>query len=604
MIVNKNTLQPYNPDKQMPNTLGRFIWYFMRNGHMRNFIITWVLGTLGTFFMMSIPYSVKQVMDISAGIPPDVEQNIFEILQYPLGLFIAFNVLYLVFRRLEGWAFTYCRPPLRAQIRQDLFGYLQYHSHGYFLGNFAGSLAHKVTEVSYKINDMLMIFSFHFLPVIATLISAVYYLGVLHWGFVVLLIVWMVIYCISSWYMAKGAREYSEAYAGARSKLMGQIVDTVTNVANVRIFARYSYEHEHLQKYLKDEIVSAQDVYRYMDGVRLIQGLFSVVLMVAMLFLAVYLWKDISAGDFAMVLSLGLLLMNSSRGMTDNLLAIMEMAGAAAEGIETIIRPHDIVDTKGAKALTVKEGAISFDKVTFSHHNGTDVFENLSVDIKPGQKVGLVGASGAGKSTFVNLLVRFYDIQKGKIAIDGQDIAKVKQNSLREAVSVIPQEPMLFHRTLLDNIRYGCVNATDEEVMSASKKAYAHDFIKDVKEGYSAMVGERGVRLSGGQRQRIAVARAILKDAPILILDEATAALDSESEAVIQHAMQEVMKDKTVLVIAHRLSTIAHMDRILVFDEGEIVEDGSHEELLKKNGRYAKLWKMQSGGFLKSTEEE
>jgi ATP-binding cassette subfamily B protein len=597
MLINKNTLTPYNPEEKMPNTLGKFTWYFMKKGHLHNFVVSWILGTLGTFAIMSLPYSVKMVIDESANFSPTMG-SIFDVLILPLTLFIIFNLLYLICRRLEGWAFMYCRPPLRAQIRQDLFGYLQQHSHGYFLGNFAGSLAHKITEVSYKINDMLMIFSFHFLPVIATFISSVYFLGVLHWGFIVLLVIWLILYCVGSWYMAKGARKYSEVYAGARSKLMGQIVDTVTNASNVRIFARYSYEHKHLQGFLKEEITSAQDVYRYMDNVRLIQGVFSVLLVGSLLFLAVYLWESLTAGDFAMIMSLGLLLMNSSRGMTDNLLAVMEMAGASSDGIKTIIQPHGIVDEENAKPLVAKTGNINFNNVSFQHHNGTSVFDNLSLEIPSGQKVGLVGASGAGKSTFVNLIMRFYDIQKGNITIDGENIANVKQDSLREAISVIPQEPMLFHRSLLENIRYGCVDATDEEVKAAAKKAYADTFILESEDGYDAMVGERGVRLSGGQRQRVAVARAILKNSPILILDEATASLDSESEAVIQKAMEKVMDGKTVMVIAHRLSTIANMDRILVFDNGRIIEDGSHDELLKQNGQYANLWKMQSGGFL------
>lgn len=600
MLIHKNILTPYDPDEKIPNTLGKFSWHFLKKGHLHNFIVCWIFGTLGTFCMMSIPYSVKEIIDGSTQIIST--DNIFSELQWPLTLFILFNIFYLVFRRFEGWAIAYCRPPLRAQIRQDLFGYLQQHSHGYFLGNFAGSLAHKITEVSYKINDMLLIFSFDFLPVIATFLSSMYYLGVLHWGFSVLLVVWLFLYVLSSWYMAKGARKYSEAYAGARSKLIGQIVDTVTNASNVRMFARYSHEHKHLRQYLQKEIVSAQDVYRYMDTVRLIQGFFSVFLMVGTLLLAISLWDTLTAGDFAMVMSLGLLLMSSSRGMTDNLLTIIEMAGSATDGIETIIQPHGIVDAPKVIDFEAKKGEIVFDDVTFAHHNGTHVFNKLSLTIPAGQKVGLVGASGAGKSTFVNLIMRFYDIQSGEIKIDSQNIAKVKQDSLREAISVIPQEPMLFHRSLLENIRYGSVEATDAEVKDAAKKAYADTFILESKDGYNAMVGERGVRLSGGQRQRVAVARAILKDAPILILDEATAALDSESEAVIQKAMEEVMAGKTVMVIAHRLSTISNMDRILVFDDGKIVEDGSHEELLKKNGQYAKLWEMQSGGFLQDEE--
>lgn len=259
---------------------------------------------------------------------------------------------------------------------------------------------------------------------------------------------------------------------------------------------------------------------------------------------------------------------------------------------------HEIKDAPSAQLMAVTAGRIQFKDVTFSYKKGKPIFENLSVDILPGQRVGLVGFSGSGKSTFVNLIMRSYDIQKGAISIDGQNIAAVTSHSLREKIAMIPQDPSLFHRTLMENIRYGRFDATDEEVIEASKRAHCHGFIEELDEKYHSLVGERGVKLSGGQRQRIAIARAILKNAPILILDEATSSLDSVTEKIIQKSLDDLMKNRTTLVIAHRLSTLSHLDRILVFDQGKIVEDGTTEALLQKNGYFARLWNMQADGFL------
>jgi ATP-binding cassette subfamily B protein len=278
--------------------------------------------------------------------------------------------------------------------------------------------------------------------------------------------------------------------------------------------------------------------------------------------------------------------------------------GICRQALTIIQDPHDITDALQAKPLKVTRGEIVFDHVTFHYLNHQNLFEDKTISLQAGQKVGLVGFSGSGKSTFANLILRYYDVQGGRILIDGQDISKVTQNSLREQISMIPQDPSLFHRSLMENIRYGRLDATDEEVIEASKKAHCHDFIQKMPEKYHALVGERGVKLSGGQRQRIAIARAILKNAPILILDEATSALDSVTEREIQEGLEILMEKHTTLVIAHRLSTLSGMDRILVFNEGKIVEDGTHEELIKSGGHYARMWDMQAGGFLPETSQQ
>jgi ATP-binding cassette subfamily B protein len=299
-----------------------------------------------------------------------------------------------------------------------------------------------------------------------------------------------------------------------------------------------------------------------------------------------------------MAVSLSLQIINEARNLSRRFLELFEHIGNVANGVNSIVRPHELVDAADAQSMTVSTGAIDFCHVRFAYGPDKPVFEDLSVGIPAGQRVGLVGYSGSGKSTFVNLVLRLYDPQAGSVEIDGIDVRRMTQDSLHAQISLIPQDPNLFHRSLLENIRYGRLDASDAEVIEAARKAHAHEFIAEMQDGYHAMVGERGVKLSGGQRQRIAIARVILKDAPVLILDEATSALDSVTEKAIQRTLDVAMRGKTVIVVAHRLSTIAHLDRILVFDRGRIVEDGSHAELLARRGAYHRLWSRQAGGFL------
>jgi ATP-binding cassette subfamily B protein len=297
-----------------------------------------------------------------------------------------------------------------------------------------------------------------------------------------------------------------------------------------------------------------------------------------------------------------LLVINDVRNLSRRFLEFFEYVGNITDGVGVIIRPHEVTDTGGARELAVTAGEIRFEQVQFTYPGGMEVFRGLDLTIQPGRRVGLVGFSGSGKSTFVNLILRLYDIQGGRILVDGQDVREVTQDSLRGAIAMISQDPMLFHRSLLENVRYGRLDATDEEVQEAAQRAHAHEFIASLPEGYDSLVGERGVRLSGGQRQRIAIARAILKNAPIFFMDEATSSLDSVTERHIKDSIEELMRGRTAIVIAHRLSTISHLDRIVVFHQGEVVEDGTHAELLRHGGHYARLWSMQAGGFLPEHE--
>jgi ATP-binding cassette subfamily B protein len=358
---------------------------------------------------------------------------------------------------------------------------------------------------------------------------------------------------------------------------------------------------------LKSELKEVRKSNWYSERIRWFQFISAAVLKIGTLYYSLSLWSQgkIATADFVVATSLSLLIISEARNLSKRFLELFEHIGNIANGVNTIIQPHEIIDRDNAIDHAITKGSIEFRQVHFGYSLEKTVFNNLSVTIQPGERVGLVGFSGSGKSSFVNLILRLFDPQSGQILIDGVDIKDMSQEALHSQISLIPQDPSLFHRSLLENILYGRLEASEAELIEASRKAYADDFITQIKEGYDSLVGERGVKLSGGQRQRIAIpterfaiARVILKNAPILILDEATSSLDSITEKAIQDTLDTAMNGKTVIVVAHRLSTIAHLDRILVFDQGRIIEDGTHSKLLAKGGAYHRLWQMQAGGFL------
>jgi ATP-binding cassette subfamily B protein len=385
----------------------------------------------------------------------------------------------------------------------------------------------------------------------------------------------------------------------------GKIVDSVTNILNTKLFARLNFEREFLNGFLELEAETGRRTFWYMERIRWFQFTAAALLKIGIVYYALTLWDAglISVGEFTMSMGLTLLIISDARNLTRRFLELFEYVGNIANGVETIVQTHEIVDSPNAVPLKVSQGRIEFRQVCFSYDENKTVFDNLNVVIESGQRVGLVGFSGSGKSTFVSLILRSFEPQSGQILIDGMDIQQVLIDSLHEQVSLIPQDPSLFHRSLKENIGYGRLEADDEAIAEAARLAHADEFIALMPEGYDALVGERGVKLSGGQRQRIAIARVMLKDAPILLLDEATSSLDSVTEKAIQENLDRVMGRKTVIAIAHRLSTIAHLDRILVFDKGRIVEDGEHEQLLALQGFYYRLWTMQAGGFLPEEAE-
>jgi len=595
------TRKPDSPS--LPSDPVRFVFHFVRQ-YKWWYLLILVLEIAGAVSATLMPYIIGQVTKIIIRLRPNPEL-IWSALATPLVLFVLLNIGETVFLRAAGACRAITGPRLRRSVTQELYAYLQQHSHRFITNNFAGALAHRISDTSQGVGMSLATMIFDFFPVIIKLVVSSALLlrtSLALGGFVSL---WSIVFLIFSYRLARECQPHSRRHAAARSETNGKIVDSVTNLSSVRLFARLPFEREYLNKYLDAEIATGRVSMLYMEKIHWFQYSAAMVLKVGVLSLAAYLWRygKIDVAGFSMSIMLALLIISEVRNLGRRFLEFFEYIGNIANGVHSIIRPHEVVDAPHAQPLQIRHGSIEFRNVTFGYVPERNVFENLNLVIPPGQRVGLVGYSGSGKSTLVNLVLRLYEPQRGSILIDGVEINSVTQESLHGQISLIPQEPGLFHRTLLENIRYGNLDADEEEIKEASALAHAHDFIEDMPFEYHSLVGERGVKLSGGQRQRIAIARVIAKGAPILIMDEATSSLDSLTEKAIQDSLAVIMKDKTVIVVAHRLSTIAHLDRILVFDRGRIVEDGSHRALLAKNGAYARLWNRQVDGFIPEKEE-
>jgi ATP-binding cassette subfamily B multidrug efflux pump len=419
------------------------------------------------------------------------------------------------------------------------------------------------------------------------------------------LLLWLGGYVLALRYFVPRVKERAVANADARSRLTGRIVDSYTNILTVKLFAHADREDAYIAAGLKDQMDKFRAQLRMITFMNTSVWALNGLLMVGTSGLALWLWSRgyVTIGAIALSTGLVIRIVNMSGWIMWVVTGLFENIGQVQEGMETISREHDLVDRPGAKELVVRRGEIRYEGIRFHYGKDHGVIDNLSLTIKPGEKVGLVGRSGAGKSTLVNLLLRFYDLEGGRILIDGQDISQVTQESLRGQIGMVTQDTSLLHRSVMDNVLYGRPEASEADAIRAARSVHAHEFVLKLEDlygrrAYAAHVGERGVKLSGGQRQRIAIARVLLKNAPILILDEATSALDSEVEAAIQEQLYSLMRGKTVIAIAHRLSTIAAMDRLVLMDEGAIVETGSHAELLRLGGIYAELWNRQSGGFL------
>ncbi|MGJ8528450.1 ABC transporter ATP-binding protein [Maritalea sp.] len=500
--------------------------------------------------------------------------------------------------------------PMR--IRWDVHGYLIRQSMTYFQDEFAGRIATKLMQTALAVRETVM----KILDILVYVVT--YFLGILvvtlasDWRLMVPFVIWLVGYIALMRYFVPRMRKISADQADARSLMTGRIVDSYTNIATVKLFSHSNREEAYAKESMDGFLKTVHRQMRLGASLDIIIVCMNSVLLFTVAWIGISLWLEglVQPGPVAVALGIILRIWGMSYWVMWEMSALFENIGTVQDGINSISLPRLVGDKPGAQPIPEVKGKIAFQDVTFNYGSDKGIIENLKLDIPAGQKIGLVGRSGAGKSTLVNILLRFYDVEKGAITIDGNDIASVTQDSLRENLAMVTQDTSLLHRSVRENLLYGRPDATEEMMIAAAKQAEAHDFILELtdpkgRQGYDAHVGERGVKLSGGQRQRVAIARVLLKDAPILILDEATSALDSEVEAAIQEQLQHLMQNKTVIAIAHRLSTIAEMDRLIVMDGGKIIEDGSHDELLQKDGVYAQLWKRQSGGFINpATQEE
>ncbi|NAZ45286.1 ATP-binding cassette domain-containing protein [Vibrio toranzoniae] len=490
-------------------------------------------------------------------------------------------------------------------IRWLIHRYLLKQAVGFFQRDFAGRVATKVMqsalavrETVMKLLDVLVYISVYF-------ISMIWMMGESDLILMLPILIWLVLYIFIQLYFIPKMKQIATVQADARSIMTGRIVDSYTNISTVKLFAHSQRELDYAESSMKGFLKTVYRQMRMVTCLLLSVDAINYLLLISIAATSIMLWLDASVtiGAIAVGISIALRVQGMSKWIMWEVSSLFENIGTVVDGMNTISNDVEIKDVKNAKSLEIKQGAIEFNKVHFNYNEEKSVFNDLELNIKPGEKVGIVGRSGSGKSTLVNLLLRFYDVNSGHIRIDGQDISQVEQESLRKHIGMITQDTSLLHRSIKENILYGDPAASMDDVIAAAKQAHAHDFIQELKDendnkAYDVEVGERGVKLSGGQRQRVAIARVLLKNAPILIMDEATSALDSEVESAIQENLDALMEGKTVIAIAHRLSTIAALDRLIVMDQGQVIEQGSHQELLELNGVYAKLWQHQTGGFL------
>jgi len=575
----------------------KVFWQHTRKYKGRVFLITFSV-IVAVLFEAVGPWILKDLIDtLSTGVPsPETWSHLVKV----LGSLALIWFIGWFFWRLQGFIAVDVQPRVMVDLETSSLKYLLGHSYSFFTNNFAGSLVRKISRLSRafeRFNDEV---TYRFLPllfvIIGTLVGLFLRLPILALVF----LIWTIIVIIFNYFAARWKLKIDVARAALDSEATGVCSDVVSNINTVHLFGGQKFEDDRFAAVKESWRKLQTKGWRQSEYIFAIQVFLMLGMEVGILYIGIKLWMvgQMTPGDLILLQTYVYNIFNKLWDLSRGFRGLFESFADAKEMTEILKTKHEVADRVKTKDLKVRHGKIEFKKVKFFFNKKREILENFSMVIKPREKTALVGPSGAGKTTVTKLLLRLFDIKGGKITIDGQDISKVSQQSLRQAISLVPQESVLFHRTIMDNIRYGRRDATDEEVIEAAKKAHCHEFIDDLPNGYATYAGERGVKLSGGERQRVAIARAILKNAPILVLDEATSSLDSESESLIQAALRELMKDKTVIVIAHRLSTIMMMDRIVVIDKGKVVATGTHNDLLEDEGIYQKLWRIQAGGFI------
>ena len=584
LMIKMNVTRPQN---------FRSFFFEMATPYRWWFFAMLLVGIYSSIHNVLQPYVLKILLDAAAH---SENKKFLEVCLKPALFLIILGFIITFVWRFYNYIVLQSLPKLKADITAATTSYLRGQSYVFFQDHLSGSISAKISDLTSNIQNKVNAW-FNISRQGLTIIFSVAMVGLVSPYFSLIFFVISIVFIITAYYCSNSIKLYASAYAEARAKNIGSIVDCFSNVLNMLLFSRENYEAQYLEKTTAKAVEKDKSMqFKNMLNASLLGG-FAWILQSSSILLLLFLGNKgtISVGDFAFIFILAITVIDQIWFLTESLLVVGEQAGLCQQAIDTIFTVHYQTNNSSAPSLNITKGEIILDHVNFGYKTNDIAIKDLSIHIPGGSKVGLVGYSGAGKSTLVQLIMCLYDIQDGKILIDQQDISAINKQSLRENVAFIPQQPSLFHRTVYENILYGRIDASYEDVINASKKAHAHEFIVSLPQGYDTLVGERGIKLSGGQCQRIAIARAILKDAPILILDEATSSLDSLTEKFIQESLQIAMNHRTVIVIAHRLSTILSMDNILVMDNGKIIEIGSHKQLIDQGGFYKTLWDAQSG---------
>jgi len=567
--------------------------FMMLNPSFSWFVAMLVIALYSAVHSVVSPYVMKVFLDCIANAEPG---KLIKASAIPAVIFILMSLSMSCLWRVSSYFALKAYPKLKNDILLYVMSYLRSQTFGFFQDHLSGDISAKITDLVTSIVDIIHNARTMFIN-IATLLFSIVMVGFVSLYFSLLFLSISVIFILVARHASHAIKPYASDFASARAENFGSVVDTISNILDLKLFAREKYEESSLKQGMA--IVIAKDKAMHYKNLKstILLGLFAFILEFLSILLLLYLGNIslVTIGDFVFIMLLSIKTMDLVWRLAEGQLYMAEQIGTCQKALDTIFANRQQCSAAGAPNLELKTGTVVIDKVSFGYENNHRVIKNLNLKITGGTKVGLVGYSGAGKSTLAQLIPRLFNIDSGNILIDDQDIKEVNLLSLREHISFIPQVPNLFHRSVFANIHYGDINASLEDVVAAAQQAHAHEFITSLPQGYDTIVGERGVKLSGGQRQRIAIARAILKNAPILILDEATSSLDSITERLIQDSLAKAMQNRTVLVVAHRLSTILNMDAICVMDKGEIIEMGNHQQLIKKNGLYKSLWDSQSG---------
>lgn len=586
-----------------PNNVLQFYWYFLKQ-HRKWYTIVFFTMLSVALLDLAVPITLGYVTGLLKMDDP------VQALQSEWYIYAGLALLILVVRPIAqildtGLRLNVIVPGTTGLVRWQAHWYVSRQSWPFFQNDFAGRIANRIMQTATSIRESLISTMRSVMYICVFGSSALIIMLLSDWRLAMPTAIWALSYVFFLRSFVPKLLVLSKKASETRSAVMARVVDSYTNILTVKLFSRVKDEDDYVRSAMAINQEATSDHTHNMSRFLASLQIMNALLITSTATVGITLWVngDISAAMVATAVPLAWQITNISGWISFEVAGIFENIGTVQEGMESIAVPHNLVDADNAKKLKIKTGKIEFKNVNFSYKESNPILHDFDLTISPGERVGIVGRSGAGKSTLINVLLRFFDIDSGEILVDGQDIRGVTQESLRASVGMVTQDTSLLHRSITDNIRYGRPEASTEEVIAAAKKAHAHDFICGLEDwkgrtGYNAHTGERGVKLSGGQRQRIALARVILKNAPILVLDEATSALDSEIELAIQQQLNELMENKTVIAIAHRLSTIARMDRLIVIDKGEIVEQGSHEQLLQQDGLYASLWNHQSGGFI------